>query len=320
MMNIKAVAALSVVLVGWTGVTVAQDKANGRPFWVGDHSWPSKQAFIDSGARCATRSLSDVERDQVEQKIAPFLAARAQALGQPGTDAKPGGGGTTVTGGTVNVYFHVITSVGNVGSVSTQMINAQIDVLNAAYGPWGWTFSLAGSTATANDSWFAMSPGSTAETQAKNALRQGTADDLNIYTANPGGGLLGWATFPSDYTKSPKLDGVVLLYSSLPGGSAVPYNLGDTGTHEVGHWMGLYHTFQGGCARQSSGGDTVADTPAEKSAAFGCPTGRDSCPTLAGLDPIENFMDYTDDACMDRFLLGQDTRMDAMYSAYRYLK
>ena len=222
--------------------------------------------------------------------------------------------------GTVNTYVHIIRDANGLGAPTTQMVTDQIAVMNAAFAASGISFSVAATTVTDNSSWYTAGPGSTAESQMKTTLRQGTADDLNIYLNNMGGGLLGWATFPSSYASKPKMDGVVVLTASLPGGTAAPYNLGDTAVHEVGHWFGLYHTFQGGCAKNAtSGGDLVSDTPAEKSAAYGCPTNRDSCtgPSFPGKDPITNFMDYTDDPCMNVFTSGQFTRMQAQLQTYR---
>jgi hypothetical protein len=228
------------------------------------------------------------------------------------------GGSRTAGAAPISVYWHVInkgTGIAN-GDIPSGQISDQIAVLNRAYANTGYSFVLAATDRTTNASWYTATNGTTAEQNMKNALRRGSADDLNIYSNNMGGGLLGWATFPSSYASSPKMDGVVILFSSVPGGTTVPYNLGDTATHEVGHWLGLYHTFQGGC---SSSGDLVSDTAAERSPAYGCPVGRDSCAgkKFPGADPITNFMDYTDDVCMDTFSSGQVSRIDAQWTTYR---
>lgn len=305
------VVALAVLCVAGVAVADVNDEITGnrptaidQPFEFNGVVWQSKAHF----PRCSSREIPYGEQMEIEASLRSFLARRGETEESLGRAA---------TATTVNVYFHVITNTSGQGAPTTQQINNQISVLNAAYP--GYTFVLAGTDTTANNTWYTMGYGTTAESQAKNALRKGTADDLNLYSANIGGGLLGWATFPWDYSKKPKMDGVVLLNASLPGGSASPYNLGDTATHEVGHWMGLYHTFQGGCVKSTSGGDGVSDTPAERSAAYGCPAGRDTCTgkNYPGVDPIYNFMDYTDDACMNTFSTGQFNRIASMWAQYR---
>jgi len=263
---------------------------------------PAKEpVFVKGDKFCGTdESRETVDRQEQDR------AAKQKKRSERGLAA------AEATGGSVNVYFHVITDGSN-GEIRSSDISAQMRVLDNAYAPWQWSFQLAGTDYTNNAEWFNDCYSN--ERAMKEALHQGSADDLNIYTCVPGP-YLGYARFPSSYSSQPEMDGVVLLYSSLPRGGEPHYDEGDTATHEVGHWFGLYHTFQGGCSKN---GDYVDDTPAERSPAFECPIGRDTCTGAKnpGLDPIENFMDYTFDSCMFQFTSGQDARMDEMFSIYR---
>jgi hypothetical protein len=221
---------------------------------------------------------------------------------------------------TVPVAFHVIAKgpTRADGYLTQRKVNRQIRVLNRAYGgetggaPTPFAFALIKTDWTINASWYDLSGGGADEVAMKTALKVGGLDTLNIYAANLSGGSLGWAYLAQDAEAVGVLDGVVVLNQSLPGGTADPYNRGDTATHEVGHWLNLLHTFEGGCNR----GDHVSDTAAERSPAYEC-ADRDTCKRDAGLDPIHNFMDYTDDVCMYQFTPGQAVRMDEGWAAFR---
>ena len=204
------------------------------------------------------------------------------------------------------------------GYLPTSQITNQITRLNSDFAGSGYSFKLVSTTRTLNADWFNKAgPGSAQQTAMKRSLRVGGAAALNLYSvgfvSGSGVGLLGYATFPWSYSGNPRDDGIVFLYSSVPGGTTANYNLGRTLTHEIGRkyhsssisssfpighksvltrivlvtrldWVGLYHTFQGGC---SGSGDYVSDTPAEASPATGCPSCRNTC-TSAGSDPIHN--------------------------------
>ncbi|TCB93526.1 zinc metalloprotease [Micromonospora zingiberis] len=258
--------------------------------------------------------LTMTQLHQREAEFADLLQERAKRVGQRTLSAQVAAASVTIP-----VVVHVIrrdtTRAG--GNIPDSMIHSQISVLNQSFsGATGgaataFAFQLQSINRVTNTSWYPIRQGSSAERQMKTQLRQGTKGTLNIYLGELSSGLLGWATFPQ--TTLNVMDGVVALSESLPGGTATNYNQGDTGTHEVGHWLNLYHTFQGGC---SGSGDQVADTPAEASPAYQCPTGRDTC-SSPGLDPITNFMDYTYDSCMYQFTPGQATRMINAWNTYR---
>jgi Pregnancy-associated plasma protein-A len=255
--------------------------------------------------RCGTPPPTPSEKIQANRVITAFRTHRVNFRGK------------TV----VPIRFHILHN-GTQGYLPARQLKAQVALLNRTYAPASIQFTIADVDEHENDAWFTHEPGTDAEIEMKTELGKDTAGSLNVYTAEPGGGLLGYATFPWWYADSPQLDGVVLHHASFPEPSRPwiqqpwPYDLGMMAVHEIGHWSGLYHTFQGGC---EAPGDDVTDTAYEENAATGCPLRRPSaCPDETRFDPVENYMDYSDDACMKHFTPLQYQRMKDMVSYYRY--
>jgi hypothetical protein len=271
----------------------------------------------DAGSNLKVRKGS---QRQDPNDLSPAEVAAAEVEFEAAAAARSGGvADERVKKVTVPVVFHVVSADGTraTGNIPRSMIDAQMNVLNLAYG--GFTggaaapfeFKLKKVNRVVNPAWSPILSETPAEVQMKRQLRVGGPETLNIYVGIVDPGLLGWATYPE--RKITKYDGAVILSESLPGGTAAPYNEGDTATHEVGHWLNLMHTFENGCEGK---GDHVADTPAEADAQFECPIGADTC-AAPGLDPIHNFMDYTDDVCMYQFTAGQVKRMNRAWNAFR---
>jgi hypothetical protein len=271
-------------------------------FVSGDEYFANVEDFVESGARCMTREVSEEEKEAIRAEYEDWLEKNGHLDGDVRTSR------------TIEVIFNCIrNSSGSQGNVTTSQMSQQISILNSAFSGTGVSFVWRYYRYINNSTYFGMTPGSSAEANCKNTYHYGDNRWLNIYSANPSGGLLGWATFPWDYSSKPNMDGVVLLYTSVPGGSGAPFNLGDTGTHEVGHWAGLYHTFQGGC---SGSGDYVSDTPPH-TVNYGCPGSSTNTCSGGGNDPVRNFMNYVNDSCMDHFTAGQKTRICQKVGQYR---
>lgn len=160
-----------------------------------------------------------------------------------------------------------------------------------------------------------LSPNSKEEQKMKKIARKGDCTTLNIYSGITSG-YLGWASYPWDCEGNKADDGVVIHRETLPGDGTKNYSDGDILVHEVGHWLGLFHTF-GEDSGSCSPGDFVNDTPPLKSATTGCPRFSDTCGLDKNADPIHNFMDYSYNCCMYEFTKGQIDRMSYMMQRFR---
>ena len=328
----SAIAALAAIcfLLSAAVPAVAGDGSQWR---VGGRSFADRQTFYRSdffrqqGLRCGTR-----------QPLAP------RAIPEPGdcttsiTNPSDDYAATTLLG--IPVVVHIIESSSGEGVISDAMVASQIEILNedflalagtpGAPGAYGAIqFSLAtvdpdGNPTTAitrsvNDTWF-QDQGQYWETLAWDTSRY-----MNIYT-NSADGYLGYVpAFPQDGITGQTADRVVVAWASFgrDSSSGPPYDQGRTATHEVGHYLGLYHSFQDGCSAESqpscyTEGDTLCDTPSESEPNYGCPAdGSTEASSCGSTDPIHNYMDYSDDTCMYEFTAEQVRRMRCSLLNYR---
>jgi Pregnancy-associated plasma protein-A len=296
-----------------------------------DHQPDHHEYHRDTGAvgdlfaskeRCGATSPSDAEKQEAARVVSKWVSSDLSRLNV----------GTTTE---IDTYFHVITN-GAVGAINDTSLLAQLKVLNDSFLPSGFSFKLLGTTRTDNADWFNAGLSSDAQSQMISSLRKGTAKTLNVYFNNVPD-LLGYASYPMYYNDFPVIDGVVIQSDTIPGGAASSHNQGKVLVHETGHWLGLYHTFEidfspgkfwfllfllktiGISPNQciQGNGDEVNDTPVQKTPTIGCPVRKDTCPLRLGMDPIHNYMDYSDDVCRTEFTKGQAKRMLASWNEYR---
>ncbi|KAH6906436.1 metalloprotease [Coprinopsis sp. MPI-PUGE-AT-0042] len=216
------------------------------------------------------------------------------------------------------VHWHVIAANETEASgwISDEQIHAQMDVMNEAFDLAGFGWDLVNITRTINAEWFTKDFDSDTplEKEIITSSRQGDAATLNVWSANIKD--FGWGRYPWRWEVEPEIDGVVIQYGTVPGGLMEEYNQGFTLVHEAGHWLGLYHTFEGESC--DGPGDYVSDTPQQSVKSESCEP-SDSCTGLPGGDPYTNFMDYSPDACLSEFTTGQIRRMREEIRTYRGL-
>lgn len=226
--------------------------------------------------------------------------------------------------------------------LSANSLCLQLSILQQSYADSGISYRLQGVTRHVNDKWASNAD----DTAMKTTLRKGSYRTLNVYfqtdlQASPGqagrafghrgavtnndlaSSVLGFCTLPdpsvnasspaSHYIK----DGCNVLAKTMPGGSLDLYNRGGTAIHEIGHWNGLLHTFQGESCSVDNPGDHISDTPQQSTPTDGCPDRKDSCPDSPGLDAVHDFMDYSSDVCYENFTPGQGERMRSMWISMR---